>query len=151
MVIPKEILKMLGVEHDEDVVLELKKALYGLKQAGRLWNRLMHKTLVEIGQQQSAVNAFFEKLEEFSFKDLGRASEFLGMQVVDDDEHGYDLDQEVMILETLKDHGMEKSNGVQIPIGPDWNEVRGSEGEKLPVTGSGDIISVRELQSLVGV
>ncbi|KAE9359746.1 hypothetical protein PR003_g575 [Phytophthora rubi] len=132
---------MLGVEHDEDVVLELKKALYGLKQAGRLWN----------SQQQSAVNAFFEKLEEFSFKDLGRASEFLGMQVVYDDEHGYDLDQEVMILETLKDHGMEKSNGVQIPIGPDWNEVRGSEGEKLPVTGSGDIISVRELQSLVGV
>ncbi|KAE9031085.1 hypothetical protein PF005_g21 [Phytophthora fragariae] len=81
MVIPKEILKMLGVEHD-DVVLELKKAFH-----------------IDT-QQQSAVNAFFEKLEEFSFKDLGRASEFLGMQVVYDDEHGYDLDQEVMILET---------------------------------------------------
>lgn len=74
------------------------------------------------------MNAVFEELEELSYKKLRRANKFLGMRVAYDDEDGYDLDQEVMILEILKDHGMEKSNGGQIPIGPDWNGVRGSEG-----------------------
>ncbi|KAE9045345.1 hypothetical protein PR001_g2305 [Phytophthora rubi] len=102
------------------------------------------------GTQQVAVDAFFGELEEFSVKNLGRASKFVGMRVAYDDEHGYDLDQQVMILEMLNDHGIDKSNCVRTPIGPGWNEVRGSEGEKLPVAGSDETIPARKFQSLVG-
>lgn len=34
--ISKDILKILGIEHDDEIALELKKALYGLKQAGQV-------------------------------------------------------------------------------------------------------------------
>ncbi|KAE9006602.1 hypothetical protein PF011_g11519 [Phytophthora fragariae] len=43
----------LGVDNDSELVLELLKALYGLKQAGRLWNQLLHKTLIKSGFAQS--------------------------------------------------------------------------------------------------
>jgi hypothetical protein len=53
MVIPEDVRKRLGVTNDSELVLELKKALYGLKQAGRLWNQLLHKTLINLGFVQS--------------------------------------------------------------------------------------------------
>ncbi|KAG6612031.1 Integrase catalytic core protein [Phytophthora cinnamomi] len=56
MKIPKEILKGLGVETDAEVALELNKALCGLKQAGRLWSKLLHSKLVEIGFHRSLVD-----------------------------------------------------------------------------------------------
>lgn len=65
------------------------------------------------------MGAFFGELEEFSVKDLERASKIVRMRVAYDDEHGYDLDQGVMILEMLNDHGTDKSDYVQTPTGPD--------------------------------
>lgn len=53
MTIPEELKKQLGVTDDGELVLELRKELYGLKQAGRLWSKLLHKKLVEIGFEQS--------------------------------------------------------------------------------------------------
>ncbi|GMF42894.1 unnamed protein product [Phytophthora fragariaefolia] len=53
MVIPEDVRKRLGVANDSELVLELLKALYGLKQADRLWNQLLHKTLIKLGFAQS--------------------------------------------------------------------------------------------------
>ncbi|GMF44886.1 unnamed protein product [Phytophthora fragariaefolia] len=53
MMIPDNVRKRLGVANDSELVLELMKALYGLKQAGRLWNQLLHKTLIKLGFAQS--------------------------------------------------------------------------------------------------
>ena len=49
MSIPGEELRRLGAKDDKDVCLRLVKSLYGLKQAGRLWNQLLHQTLVQAG------------------------------------------------------------------------------------------------------
>ncbi|GMF18948.1 unnamed protein product [Phytophthora fragariaefolia] len=154
MVISDEVLKLMGVESAKELVLELQKALYGLKQAGCLWNQLLHKKLIEIGFEQSLTDmcVYFrrDELKEFSVKDLGQASKFLGMRITYDDADGYNLDQEVLIQEMLKDHGMEHTHRVRTPIGPEWNELRGAECEKLPVTGGAEVATVKRFQSLVG-
>jgi hypothetical protein len=53
VMIPEDVRVRLGVSNDNELVLELKKALYGLKQTGRLWNQLLHKTLMKLGFAQS--------------------------------------------------------------------------------------------------
>ncbi|KAE9289670.1 hypothetical protein PF008_g25829 [Phytophthora fragariae] len=53
MMIPEDVRRRLGVDNDSELVLELLKALYSLKQAGRLWNQLLHKTLIKLGFAQS--------------------------------------------------------------------------------------------------
>ncbi|KAE9159173.1 hypothetical protein PF004_g31638 [Phytophthora fragariae] len=50
----------------------------------------------------------------------------------------------------LKDHSMEHAHGVRTPIGPEWNELRGAECEKLPVTGGAEVATVKRFQSSVG-
>ncbi|KAE8882313.1 hypothetical protein PF005_g15912 [Phytophthora fragariae] len=106
--------------------------------------------LLVTGTEQSAVDAFFGELKEFSVKDLGQASKFLGMRITYDDADGYNLDQEVLIQEMLNAHSMEHAHGVRTPIGPEWNELRGAECEKLPVTGGAEVATVKRFQSLVG-
>lgn len=52
MVTPEGVRTKLGVTSDGEPVLEMKKSLFGLKQAGRLWSKLLHKKLTEIGLEQ---------------------------------------------------------------------------------------------------
>lgn len=56
MTISEEIRKGLGVGPGDVIVLELKKALYGLQQAGRLWRKLLHSKLKNVGFYQSLVD-----------------------------------------------------------------------------------------------
>uniref|UniRef100_H3GKF0 Integrase catalytic domain-containing protein n=1 Tax=Phytophthora ramorum TaxID=164328 RepID=H3GKF0_PHYRM len=106
--------------------------------------------LLVTGTEQLPVDAIFEELREFSVKDLGRAIKFLGMCVTYDEVDGYELDQEVTIMEIVRNFGMELAHGVRAPIGPEWNEARDAEGEKLPVAGSDDVVTAKKFQSLVG-
>lgn len=85
-----------------------------------------------------------------SVRDLGEASKFLGMRVSYTDSEGYDLDQEVTIIDMLKAHSMEKMHGVRTPIGVEWNEVQASEGAALPVSGRDEVVTVKKFHSLVG-
>ncbi|GMF47391.1 unnamed protein product [Phytophthora fragariaefolia] len=183
MILPDELLRGLGVTSADEVVLELRKALYGLKQAGRLWSKLLHKKLLEIGFMQSlvdmclyfrldgdvllvvgvyvddllvtgtkqaVVDAFFGELTSLSVKDLGCAHKFLGMRIVYDDLDGYSLDQEVMIIDLLKEHGMEHEHGVHTPIGKDSNECAQKDAVLLSATRNDGGVTVSDFQSLVG-
>ncbi|GMF48934.1 unnamed protein product [Phytophthora fragariaefolia] len=78
--------------------------------------------LLVTGTKQAAVDTFFGELTSLSVKDLGCAHKFLGMRILYDDLGGYSLDQEVMITDLLKEHGMEHAHGVRTPIGEDSNE-----------------------------
>ena len=42
--------------HGNPVVLKLNKSLYGLKQAGRVWNKLLIKSLLAWGFKQSTID-----------------------------------------------------------------------------------------------
>ncbi|KAE9223164.1 hypothetical protein PF005_g6413 [Phytophthora fragariae] len=136
----------------------LEDALYGLKQAGRLWNQLLHKTLIKLGfaqsltdmsgMQQQAVDAFFGELAELSIKDLGPANKFLGMRVTYSED--YDFDQELFIEEMLSEHGMVSVDSVRTPIGAESNEIDEASDELLPTSGGDGVVTVRMFQSLVG-
>ncbi|POM62934.1 hypothetical protein PHPALM_27860 [Phytophthora palmivora] len=53
MTISEDTKKKLGVASDDNLVLEVLKALYGLKQTGRLWSKLLQKTMLALGFEQS--------------------------------------------------------------------------------------------------
>ena len=53
----------------------------------------------------SLIDMFFADLNNLSVKNLGIAHKFLGMRIKHDDENGYDIDQEVTIVDMLKDPG----------------------------------------------
>ncbi|KAE9001279.1 hypothetical protein PF005_g14857 [Phytophthora fragariae] len=147
MKIPEEILRQLGVTSDDDLVLKLEKALYGLKQAGRVKEVFCWSSVTST--QQDAVDAFFSELTVLSIMDLGPASKFLGMRE-SYREDGYDLDQELAILDMLKKHGMEFAHGVRTPIGMECNERQEAGDDKLPVLGGENVVAVKQFQSLVG-
>ncbi|GMF17245.1 unnamed protein product [Phytophthora fragariaefolia] len=74
---------------------------------------------------------------------------FLGVPMNYNEDNGYDLDQTVMVLEVMRDHGMEQVHGVRTPLGPELNKVRGGDGEMLPAGGDG-VVAVKRFQPLVG-
>uniref|UniRef100_A0AAV1U951 Reverse transcriptase Ty1/copia-type domain-containing protein n=1 Tax=Peronospora matthiolae TaxID=2874970 RepID=A0AAV1U951_9STRA len=183
MQIAEDLKKKIGVSQNNEIVLELKKALYGLKQAGRLWSKLLHQKLVDIGFKQSltdmcvyfrwthghllivgvyvddllvtgsdqgSVNSFFDELNSLSVKDLGCARKFLGMHIQYNDENGYTFDQEVGIMDMLKEHGLEMGHSVRVPITQDWNDNEESVAVPLPVFGGDGVVTVKVFQSLVG-
>ena len=47
----------LGVEHAEQVVIQLKRSLNGLKQTGRLWFQLLHSELLRVGFVQCVADS----------------------------------------------------------------------------------------------
>ncbi|GMF60978.1 unnamed protein product [Phytophthora fragariaefolia] len=106
--------------------------------------------LLVTGTQQEAVDEFFSELTELSIKDLGPASKFLGIRVNYSEEEGYDLDQDIAILDMLKEHGMEFAHSVRTPTGVECNERHEAGDEKLPVSGGGNVVTVRRFQSLIG-
>ncbi|KAG3113241.1 hypothetical protein PI125_g7506 [Phytophthora idaei] len=56
MKVSEEIRTQLGAGPKSEIVLELKKAFYRLKQVGRLWSKLLHHKLKNIGFDQSLVD-----------------------------------------------------------------------------------------------
>uniref|UniRef100_A0AAV1TKB8 Reverse transcriptase Ty1/copia-type domain-containing protein n=1 Tax=Peronospora matthiolae TaxID=2874970 RepID=A0AAV1TKB8_9STRA len=53
-----EELARFDAQKSGDVCLRLIKSLYGLKQTSRLWNQLLHKTLADIGDEQSMNHSY---------------------------------------------------------------------------------------------
>eukprot|EP00644_Phytophthora_capsici_P019544 jgi/Phyca11/133580/e_gw1.570.9.1 len=104
--------------------------------------------LLVTGTEAAAVDAFFSELADLSVKDLGVASKFLGMRVTYDEEEGYHLDQEVMIMNMLKEFGMENAHAVRTPIGPEGNDKNATDS--LPASGGDGGWTVTTFQSLVG-
>ena len=64
----------------------------------------------------SLIDMFFADLINLSVKNLAIANKFLGMRINYDDENGYEIDQEVKIVDTLKELGMENARGTRTPI-----------------------------------
>ena len=56
MKVPKGFTMADDNENPDDFVLELVRNLYGQKQAGRVWNKHLHKGLIDIGFQQSSID-----------------------------------------------------------------------------------------------
>ncbi|KAG3156636.1 hypothetical protein PC128_g21833 [Phytophthora cactorum] len=106
--------------------------------------------LLVTGTRQDAVDASFEELASLSIKNLGRAHKFLGMRVNYDDVNGYRLDQELKIMDMLKEFGMEMAHSVRTPIGEEWSGESESNAELLPAAGSGETPTITKFQSLVG-
>ncbi|GMF15396.1 unnamed protein product [Phytophthora fragariaefolia] len=52
MNITPEMMAELGVDDVRQLGLRLDRSLYGLKQSGRLWHKLLHETLIELGFSQ---------------------------------------------------------------------------------------------------
>ncbi|GMF60847.1 unnamed protein product [Phytophthora fragariaefolia] len=106
--------------------------------------------LLVTGTQQEAVGAFFSELTALPIKDLGHSSKFLGIRVNYREEEGCDLDQEIAILDMMKEYEMEFTHSVSTPIGAQCNEHQEAGDEKLPVSGAEIVVTVRQFQSLVG-
>ena len=97
----------------------------------------------------SLIDMFFADLNNLSVKNLGIAHKFLGMRIKHDDENGYDIDQEVTIVDMLKDLGLENARGTRTPM-DDTNYDVVENNIVLPTYATPDGIPVRKFQSLVG-
>ncbi|OWZ18804.1 Pol Polyprotein [Phytophthora megakarya] len=155
MVLSVELLALLGVKHKRELELRLIKSLYGLKQAGRLWNLLLHKTLVELGYCQCYTDSclYFKRDAEMvvlELKDLGVVSKFLGIGFEYDKDKGWLVEQRQVIQDLLDKFGLASASAVRVPIGGENDNE--SEGDLLPKHGAGnpERPTVQTFQSLVG-
>lgn len=126
-----------GIELDgyptKDYVLKLVKNLYGGRAAGRVWNQHLHKKLLALNYQQSAVepcvyyrgnlillffvddgiaacpdpdeitSAIAELAEHFDVSDEGHLTDYLGVSISKDNEGRLHLTQPHVIDQIIKD------------------------------------------------
>ena len=114
-------------------VLKLLKNVYGQKQAGRVWNKHLHKGLIQLGFQQSAidecvyyrgnliylcyvddsiataptkeeVNEFLDELKQkFDMTDEGDLNDFIGVNITRHEDGKIELSQPHLIEQILRD------------------------------------------------
>lgn len=65
----------------------------------------------------------FSDLANLSVKNLGIVHKFLGMRISYAAEMDYDIDQELTIVDMLKELGLENAHGTRIPIDDTTNDV----------------------------
>ena len=74
--------------------------------------------LLVTGMDQCAVDNCFSELNSLSVKDRGPACK-VWVCVSNMRKKGVNFNQEVEILDMLKEHGLEMAHGVRVPITPD--------------------------------
>ena len=90
--------------------------------------------LLATGTSVAAVKSFFASSKSLSIKDLGHVHKFLGMRVELESDGAYRIDQEEVIKEVLRSHGMSDANLTKTPIGHDCYEVVGDDAVLLETT-----------------
>ncbi|KAK9721225.1 Reverse transcriptase (RNA-dependent DNA polymerase) [Popillia japonica] len=122
---------------EDSRVYRLKKAMYGLKQSGRSWNKKLNIILKEMGLLQSkADQCIFYKMngtrrliiavyveqrlqQKLKIKDLGVATEILGIRIARDFKKGtLKLDQSSYIEKILNKFNMNGCKPVTTPADP---------------------------------
>jgi hypothetical protein len=127
-------------------VCKLKKSLYGLHQSGRLWNEHLNRFLLSKGFTRCksdpcvyfipnrelivaiyvddnfifGVRAEIDWIKsciskEFKSKDLGEVTNLLSTRITKTSE-GFELDQEELAVELLKEFNMQDSKGISTPL-----------------------------------
>nr|CCA25837.1 AlNc14C325G10625 [Albugo laibachii Nc14] len=91
---------------------------------------------------------FSSDLETLSVKNWGNAHRLLGMRINYNDEDGYDIDQEVAIVDMLKELGLRNARGTRTPVGDTTNDMPQNDVALSVCTTSGGV-SVCTFQSLV--
>ena len=76
------------------------------------------------------------------------AHNFFRTRINYDDHDGYDIDQEVTIVNMLKELGPENARGTRVPVDDSTNDVVEND-VMLPVCAIPDEISVRKFRSLI--
>ena len=92
---------------------------------------------------------FTSDLETLWVKNLSNAHKFLGMRINYNDEDGYDIHQEVAIVDMLKELIIENARGTRTPIDDTTNDIPEND-VGLPVYTTAGGVPVRTFQSLVG-
>nr|CCA23511.1 AlNc14C197G8584 [Albugo laibachii Nc14] len=88
----------------------------------QVWKMVEHDLLVT-ATDPLQVEMFFSDYETLSVKNLGNAHKFLGMRINYNDEDGYDIYQEVAIVDMLKELGLENARGTRTHIEDTTNDI----------------------------
>ncbi|SGZ15847.1 BQ5605_C029g10706 [Microbotryum silenes-dioicae] len=121
-----------GIRLPNNVCLKLHRSIYGLKQAGRVWNEMIHKTLVKLGYNclRSEECVYRRTLGKddyyivvyvnnllFGVKRLGNAEYILGIQLICQAD-GIALSQLQYLLDVLARFGMADANKSVLSMQP---------------------------------
>ncbi|KAE8668247.1 Aldehyde dehydrogenase [Hibiscus syriacus] len=99
-----------------ELICKLHKAIYGLKQAPRAWFKRLKAYLESEGDKEVVVQSVIDRLNaQFSLKDLGSLSFFLGVEV---SYEGCDvvLSQQKYIQDLLQKHGFGEVKSLPTPM-----------------------------------